>query len=55
MILASEVDAVGETPRCPRCGGLMWDNRATKRDPKAPDYRCRARSCDGVVWPKRED
>jgi hypothetical protein len=33
----------------------MWDNRLTKRNPKAPDYRCRDRSCDGVVWPQRAE
>jgi hypothetical protein len=38
-------------PVCPKCGGAMWDNRATKRNPKAPDYKCRDRSCDGVLWP----
>jgi hypothetical protein len=36
---------------CPKCGGRMWDNRLTKRNPKAPDYKCRDRSCDGVIWP----
>ena len=46
------VDA--STPACPKCGGRMWDNRATKRNPKAPDYKCRDRSCDGVVWPPRD-
>ena len=40
---------------CPRCGGRMWDNRLTKRNPRAPDYRCRNRSCDGVIWPSREN
>jgi hypothetical protein len=29
----------------------MWDNRQSKRNPKAPDFRCRNRSCDGVLWP----
>ena len=29
----------------------MWDNRLSKRNPKAPDYKCRDRSCDGVIWP----
>lgn len=38
-------------PSCPKCGGRMWDNRLSKRNPKAPDYKCRNRSCDGVVWP----
>ena len=40
-------------PTCPKCGGSMWDNRATKRNPKAPDFRCRDRSCDGVLWPSQ--
>jgi hypothetical protein len=31
----------------------MWDNRLTKRSPRAPDYKCRDRSCDGVVWPQK--
>lgn len=39
---------------CPKCGGRMWDNRLTKRNPRAPDYRCRDRSCDGVIWPSKE-
>jgi hypothetical protein len=38
---------------CPKCGGRMWDNRLTKRNPKAPDYKCRDRSCDGVIWPAK--
>jgi len=42
-----------ELPSCPKCGGKMWDNRLSKRNPKAPDYKCRDRSCDGVIWPPR--
>jgi hypothetical protein len=38
---------------CPKCGGRTWDNRLTKRNPKAPDYKCRDRSCDGVIWPPK--
>ncbi len=38
---------------CPKCGGRMWDNRLTKRNPKAPDFKCRDRSCDGVLWPPK--
>lgn len=45
--------SLGE-PSCPKCGGRMWDNRLTKHNPKAPDYRCRSRSCDGAIWPRRE-
>ena len=40
-----------ESISCPKCGGRMWDNRLTKRNPKAPDYKCQNRSCDGVIWP----
>lgn len=40
-----------DEPSCPKCGGRMWDNRLTKRNPKAPDFKCRGRSCDGVIWP----
>jgi hypothetical protein len=38
---------------CPKCGGRMWDNRVTKRNPRAPDYKCQNRSCDGVIWPAK--
>jgi hypothetical protein len=47
--VVTDVDAVS----CPKCGGRMWDNRLTKRNPKAPDYKCRDRNCDGVIWPPR--
>jgi hypothetical protein len=60
---AAETDAVTAPPAslltdmevvsCPKCGGRMWDNRLTKRNPKAPDYKCQNRSCDGVIWPPR--
>ena len=40
-------------PPCPKCGGKMWDNRASKRNPKAPDAKCRDRACDGVMWPEK--
>lgn len=49
-----EVAEQEETERCPKCDGPMWDNRSTKRNPKAPDFKCRDRSCDGVVWPARD-
>ena len=45
--------ADAEVPNCPKCGGRMWDNRLSKRNPKAPDFKCRDRSCDGVVWPAK--
>lgn len=40
-----------DNPSCPTCGGRMWDNRASKRNPRAPDFKCRDRSCEGVLWP----
>jgi len=42
-----------EAVSCPKCGGRMWDNRLTKRNPQAPDYKCQNRSCDGVIWPPK--
>lgn len=44
-----------DEPSCPKCGGRMWDNRLSKRNPKAPDFKCRSRSCDGVIWPARSN
>lgn len=40
-------------PDCPKCQGPMWDNRVGKRNPKAPDFKCKDRGCDGVIWPPR--
>jgi hypothetical protein len=41
-------------PSCPKCGGAMWDNRAKKTNPKAPDFKCRDKAnCDGVIWPPK--
>lgn len=37
--------------KCPKCGGRMWDNRTSKTNPKAPDFKCRDKSCDGAYWP----
>jgi hypothetical protein len=42
------------SPNCPKCGGRVWDNRLTKRNPKAPDYKCRDKACDGVIWPEKK-
>jgi hypothetical protein len=35
---------------CPECGGAMWDNREKKTNPKAPDFKCKDKSCTGVIW-----
>jgi hypothetical protein len=42
-----------DSRECPKCGGRVWDNRLTKRNPKAPDFKCRDRNCDGVIWPDK--
>ena len=54
------VDADG-MPLCPICGGPMWDDRASKRNPRAPDFKCRNKprerggpGCEGVIWPARD-
>ena len=56
-VVTDSVAATGprasDEPSCPKCGSRMWDNRATKRNPRAPDFKCRDRSCDGVIWPQR--
>ncbi len=56
-VVTDSVAAAGprasDEPSCPKCGGRMWDNRASKRNPRAPDFKCRDRSCDGVIWPPR--
>jgi hypothetical protein len=53
VAIETAVAEAGTQPSCPKCGGRMWDNRLTKRNPKAPDFKCRDRSCDGVIWPAR--
>lgn len=49
----SEADVSTAAPVCPKCQGPMWDNREGKRNPKAPDFKCKDKSCDGVIWPPR--
>lgn len=34
-----------DVPSCPRCGGEMWDNRTNKKNPKAPDFKCKNENC----------
>jgi hypothetical protein len=51
---AAVLDAEGDPePVCPKCTGPMWDNRVGKKNPKAPDFKCKDKSCDGVVWPPK--
>lgn len=54
------VDSAG-MPLCPICGGAMWDDRISKRNPRAPDFKCRNKprerggpGCEGVIWPARD-
>lgn len=43
-------------PACLKCGGPMWDNRESKKNPKAPDYKCKDKGCDGAIWlPKQTE
>jgi hypothetical protein len=28
----------------------MWDNREKKTNPKAPDFKCKDKNCQGVIW-----
>lgn len=35
----------GSVPSCPQCGGPMHDNRGDKKNPKAPDFRCKDTDC----------
>jgi hypothetical protein len=45
--------AVTAPTACPKCGQEMWDNRQSKKNPNAPDFKCKDKTCDGVVWPPR--
>jgi hypothetical protein len=52
--------AAAGMPACPICGGAMWDDRLSKRNPKAPDFKCKNKpkmkggpGCEGVIWPPR--
>jgi hypothetical protein len=45
--------ASASAPTCPECAGPMWDNREGKRNPKAPDFKCKDKQCEGVIWPPK--
>jgi hypothetical protein len=55
-VLAAAVEHLDleQEPNCPKCAGAMWDNRVGKKNPKAPDWKCKDKQCDGVVWPPRD-
>lgn len=52
-----EIDLTSPVPPCPKCGGEMWDNRRDKKNPRAPDFKCKKRGgvadCDGAKWLER--
>lgn len=31
--------------RCPKCGGPVWDERGSKKNPKGPDFKCKDVNC----------
>jgi len=39
----------GPIIECPTCGSEVWDNTQDKRNPKAPDYKCKNDS-DHAFW-----
>jgi hypothetical protein len=58
---ASPQAATSDDPPCPVCGGKMWDDRASKTNPRAPDFKCRNKpktkggpGCPGVIWPPKD-
>jgi hypothetical protein len=51
---ASGRQAANKGDECPKCSGPMWDNRVGKKNPKSPDYKCKDKACDGVIWPSRD-
>lgn len=46
--------------QCPKCQGNTYDNRAendarlAKGEKMRPDYKCKNKDCDGVVWRPKE-
>lgn len=40
----------GGAPECVDCGGPCWDNRENKRNPKAPDFKCKDKDCCAAAW-----
>lgn len=36
--------------QCPKCGGAMWDNTNSKKNPRSPDFKCKDKNCGEGVW-----
>ena len=54
MMPDDQAPVAESSPVCPKCQGEMWDNRASKRNPRAPDFKCKTAGCEGVIWPPRD-
>ena len=52
--VAKEAAHVGPTPKCAVCGGDVWDNRNDKRNPKAPDFKCKDKDCGHAAWIQKD-
>lgn len=44
---AQQAERDGFVPTCPVCNSEMWDNREGKRNPQAPDFKCKDKQCPG--------
>lgn len=46
--------------QCPKCSGSMYDNREennariARGEKMRPDWKCKDKNCDGVVWRPKE-
>lgn len=40
----------GPITKCEKCGGAVWDNRANKKNPKGPDFKCKDTGCAEAYW-----
>jgi hypothetical protein len=47
-VSASTPDLSAPVPKCPQCGGDMWDNRTKKQSAKSPDFKCK--TCGKAIW-----
>lgn len=43
-----------EPTACLKCGGGVWDNRATKKNPKSPDFKCKNTGCGEGYWQSKK-
>lgn len=50
---AEKTPPAGDVPACRECGGDMYDNRGSKRNPKAPDFKCKDKECGAGIWPSK--